>query len=87
MNPKVRAVTPLENYRLLVEFSNGERRTFDLSPYLTKGVFERLRDPELFKGVRVVAGSLEWPSGIDLSYDTVYLDSSPAATPSSRTAA
>ncbi len=79
MNPFVKAITPLPDYRLLVEFENGERRVFDLTAYLDKGVFTQLRDPARFRLARVVAGSIEWPGEIDLSYDTIYLRSQPAA--------
>lgn len=48
-----------------------------MKPYLHRGLFVRLREPGLFRSVRVVAGSLEWPGGIDLSYDTVYVESAP----------
>ena len=77
MNPKVRTVEPLPHYRLLLEFTNAERRLFDLTPYLSKGIFQRLREPSLFGAARVVAGSVEWPGDIDLSYDTLYLESDP----------
>lgn len=77
MNPKISLVKPLPNYQLLVDFSNGERRMFDVSPYLSKGVFQQLRNPGVFEAARVVSGSLEWPGGIDLSYDTVYLEGTP----------
>ncbi len=79
MNPYVKNLTPLADYRLLVEFENGERRVFDLTPYLGKGVFTQLRDPARFRLARVVAGSIEWPGEIDLSYDTIYMQSQPAA--------
>ncbi len=79
MNPYVKHLTPLAEYRLLVEFENAERRVFDLTPYLDKGVFTQLRDPSRFKLARVVAGSVEWPGEIDLSYDTVYLEGKPAS--------
>jgi hypothetical protein len=78
MNPKVRSARPLPDYCLLLEFANGERRVFDVAPYLSKGVFQKLRDPASFGAVRVVGGSVEWPGAIDLSYDTVYLGSAPA---------
>jgi hypothetical protein len=79
MNPHVKHLTPLADYRLLVEFENNERRIFDLTPYLNKGVFTQLRDPSRFRLARVIAGSVEWPGEIDLSYDTVYMQSVPAA--------
>ena len=34
VNPKVSHVAPLEPYLLLVIFETGERRCFDLAPYL-----------------------------------------------------
>ena len=37
----------------------------------------RLRDLAVFRGVRMVAGSIEWPGGMDLSYDTLYLGGVP----------
>ena len=77
MNPYITAVQPLENYELLLTFANGEQRVFDAKPYLDKGVFKRLRDHSAFLGARVVAGSVEWPGEIDLSYDTLYLESRP----------
>jgi hypothetical protein len=77
MNPLVQQVQVLPDYRLALVFSNGEHRIFDVSPYLEKGVFQQLRDPERFKAVTVVAGSIEWPGEIDLSYDTVYLQGEP----------
>ena len=75
MNPYVKAVRPQENYCLLLTFENGEKRIFDLKPYLDKGVFRRLKNDSLFKTARVVSGSVEWHGEIDLSYDTLYLSS------------
>ena len=75
MNPYISAVKPLENHELLLTFTNGEERIFDAKPYLDKGVFKRLRERNTFFGAHVVAGSVEWPGEIDLSYDTLYLES------------
>lgn len=79
MNPYITAVQPLENHELLLTFTNGEQRVFDIKPYLDKGVFKRLRENSAFKCARVVAGSVEWSGDIDLSYDTLYLESHPVA--------
>ena len=78
MNPYIASAQPLANYILLLTFTNGEQRVFDTKPYLNMGVFKRLQDRSTFLGVRVVAGSVEWPGEIDLSYDTLYLESQPA---------
>jgi hypothetical protein len=77
MNPYVKDVRPLDDYRLEVWFENGEQRIFDVKPYLYRGIFVRLQNHALFRAARVVAGSVEWPGGIDLSYDTLYLESQP----------
>lgn len=77
MNPHVTSVRPLENYELDLSFDNGESRRFDVKPYLDRGVFVRLREPSAFRAVRVVEGSVEWVSGPDLSYDTLYLEGRP----------
>ena len=79
MNPYVKQVRPLEDYQLELIFENGERRIFDVKPYLKRGVFVRLQNHAVFQVVRVVAGSVEWPGELDLSYDTLYLESQPAA--------
>ena len=78
MNRYLKNLTPLPDYRLLLNFENGETRIFDAAPYLEKGVFQRIRHPGLFGLAKVVAGSVEWPGEIDLSYDTLYLESQPA---------
>ena len=41
----------------------------------------RLREIEIFRAVRVVAGSIEWPGGLDLSYDTLYVEGRPNNAP------
>ncbi len=81
MNPYVSQVHPLDDYRLLLVFENGEQRIFDVKPYLQRGVFARLQNLAAFHSARVVAGSVEWIGELDLSYDTLYLESQPVSTP------
>jgi hypothetical protein len=81
MNPYVKHVHPLDDYRLELVFENGERRIFDAKPYLQCGIFTRLQNRAVFQSARVVAGSVEWASELDLSYDTLYLESEPMGAP------
>ncbi len=74
MNPYIKKIQPLDNYCLMIWFENGEQKIFDVKPYLSKGVFSKLKDLSLFASVRVIAGSIEWSNGLDLSYDTLYLE-------------
>ena len=77
MNPYVRRVRALDDYQLALEFENEEQRIFDMKPYLRRGIFVRLQNFALFQAARAVAGSVEWSAGLDLSYDTLYLESQP----------
>lgn len=77
MNPYVKSLQLQAEYRLLLEFENGEKRVFDASPYLNRGVFVALQNPAIFKTAKAVAGSVEWQGEIDLSYDTLYVESTP----------
>ena len=75
MNPYVKSVKPQDDYCLLLTFANGEKRVFDLKPYFDKPVFARLKNEAVFKTVKAASGSVEWQGEIDLSYDTLYLES------------
>jgi len=75
MNPRVKNVTARGNYKLLIEFENGEKKIFDMSPYLNFGVFTELRDKSYFKQVKPFMGSIVWPHGQDVCPDTLYIES------------
>ena len=68
-----------ETRTILATFATGERRRYDVSPLLSRGVFRRLEAPEAFVAVAVdEMGGVVWKSGPDLSRDTVYLAGAPA---------
>jgi hypothetical protein len=75
MNPYVKSIQFKDDYCLLLTFENSEKRIFDLKPYFDKPVFARLKNAALFKTARVVSGAVEWQGEIDLSHDTLYLES------------
>ena len=68
-------VEPQDNYLLLLTFENGEKRKFDMKPYLNKGVFKELEDVSLFNTVRKSFDSIEWDNEADLDPETLYADS------------
>ncbi|MBM4396080.1 MAG: DUF2442 domain-containing protein [Deltaproteobacteria bacterium] len=76
MNPRVVAAEPLADFVIEVTFTNGERRRFDVKPYLRFGVFRELADPDRFRAVRVSLGTVAWAGGQDLCPDTLYEGSS-----------
>jgi len=75
MYPRVNKVTPLENYKVLVFFTNGERGIYDCNELLNFGVFTELKDREYFEKVQVNSGTIQWPNEQDICPDTLYLDS------------
>ncbi len=77
MNPQVKHVEPMPNYKLKVQFENNETKEFDAIPFLDKGVFKELKNEAYFKQVRVAFGSVEWPHKQDFSKDTLYLLGTP----------
>lgn len=74
MNPRVTKVIPQDDYSLLLEFTNGEVKKYEVRPLLTRGIFQRLQDLSLFRQARVVLGTVEWPGDIDICPDTLYED-------------
>ncbi|MDQ3001812.1 MAG: DUF2442 domain-containing protein [Fibrobacterota bacterium] len=74
MNPRVIEVKPKTNYTIEILFANKERRTFDVKPYLEKGIFKELKNKEIFNSVKVENGTVSWVGGQDFCPDTLYLD-------------
>lgn len=66
------SVQPLQGFRVRVVFTDGTTREVDLEPYLQGPVFEPVRQPELFRAVRVEFGALTWPNGADIDPDVLY---------------
>lgn len=52
MNPRVPNVIPAKDFTLLITFSNGEEKRFDVKPYLGIGIFNELRDLQVFNSVK-----------------------------------
>lgn len=72
MYPAVRNVKPLDGYKLMLRFANGEEKVFDVSPYLNIGKFAELRDLSLFRSVVVKFDSIEWANHLDIDPEFLY---------------
>ena len=75
MNPRVTKVIPKPDYKLHLEFSNGERGVFDCTPFVGKGVFKEFEDVGYFLQAKECDGTVAWPHEQDICPDTLYLDS------------
>ncbi|MDO8465571.1 MAG: DUF2442 domain-containing protein [Gallionella sp.] len=65
------------DYMLHLEFENGEKRVFDMSPYMNKKPFVQLKDSSLFALASVGYGTVVWPGNIDIAPETLYDRSRP----------
>ena len=74
LNPRVRKVTPGDDYKLSLEFSDGDTGVYDCSHLLDFGVFRELRDPQYFRRAYVDGGTVAWPNEQDICPDTLYLE-------------
>ena len=72
MQPAVKQVEILDNYRLLLTFDNGEKRVFDVQPLFSFGKFRELASPSLFKTVRVSFDTVAWSNGLDIDPEYLY---------------
>jgi len=75
MNPRVKSVVALPDYKLEIQFSSGEERVYDCVHLLDFGVFRELKDLNYFKQARVRNGTVAWPHEQDICPDTLYMDS------------
>lgn len=71
-------VEPIDNFKLLLTFDNGEVKVFDMKPYLTHGIFIQLSNIDIFNSVKISFDSIEWSNGADLCPDVLYNESQPA---------
>ena len=67
--PKIKSASALDDHTLIVEFDNNEIKKYDVSPLLNKDAFAPLKNPALFKSVKVEQGgyAVVWNSEIDIS--------------------
>jgi hypothetical protein len=78
MTPTVQNAMARPDYQVELLFDNGEKRLFDMTPYLDCGVFAELKDRKLFETVHVSFDAVEWANGADLCPEVLYEKSRPA---------
>lgn len=70
-------VEALAGYKLRLEFENGEKRLFDMTPYIDERPFASLKDSPVFGLAHVEFGTVVWPGEIDIGPETLYHRSRP----------
>ena len=77
LQPNIKSVTPMEQFKLYLEYENGEKRIFDVNPYLKLPFYRPLNDISVFNTVHVVDNgwTVEWCNGRDISPYELYENS------------
>lgn len=66
---------PSDDYKLLSDFTNGEKGIYDCSHLLGFGVFQELKDNNYFNRAKALHGTVAWMNEQDICPDTLYLNS------------
>lgn len=76
-------VTAQSNFTLVLEFENGEWRSFNMDSFIDQKPWVRLKSGNAFQGAFVENGTVAWPGNIDIDPETLYEYSVPLNAPNS----
>ena len=65
-------VKTTQDFKLHLEFENGEKRVFDMTPMLQKKPFFELASYSIFSKASVEYGTVIWPGDLDIAPETLY---------------
>ena len=70
----VTSARPLDGFRVEVCFDDGREGVADLTEAIAGPMFESLKDPDVFRTLRVDAElrTIVWPNGADLAPEYLY---------------
>jgi hypothetical protein len=72
LEPDAVAVKALDGSRLLIEFTTGEKKIFDMSELFDLPVYQQLKNQFEFQKVHVRHGVVYWDDMTDLAPETAY---------------
>lgn len=74
LQPKLKSVQTLPDFKILLSYENGENRVFDVTPYISGPWFGELRDRDYFNTIRLLPNGIgiEWPNGQDIAPHELY---------------
>jgi uncharacterized protein DUF2442 len=76
---RVQTVEPLDKFVVRITFRDGVQKDIDLEMFLRGEIFEPIRNnPEIFRSVKVIGGTIGWDNGADIDPDVLYYDLKPA---------
>lgn len=73
----VKQVKPLAEYKLLLTFEQGNKKIFDMKPYLKFPMYKALNDTAFFNTVHTNGQTAVWNDEIDIAPETLFEKSTP----------
>ena len=72
--PRLTAVHPEDGHNLLLTYETGEKRLFDVTPYMIGSWFGELKNGAYFRSVSLLPGGvgIEWLQGQDIAPHELY---------------
>lgn len=68
----VKSVSVIEKFTLLLVFESGEKKTFDMKPYLENGIFSELKQGDNFYKIKISYDTISWENGADFDPEVLY---------------
>lgn len=77
LHPKIIDVTPTKDYKLILTYASGEKKEFDVKPYINGDWYSELLSIDYFLSVKLICDGIgiEWPNGQDISPHELYEES------------
>ena len=74
LQPKITALSAKEPYHLYLEYENGEKKLFDVKPYIQGSWYGELENVDYFRTVSLLPGGsgIEWAHGQDIAPHELY---------------
>jgi hypothetical protein len=74
LTPKIISVKALDNYKIKLNYENGEIKLFNVLPYISGTWYEELNNNNYFKTVHIISNGngIEWEHGQDIAPHELY---------------
>lgn len=74
LQPLLKTAKAISDYRLVLEYTNGECKIFDVKPYIEGPWFSELFDEKYFSQVNIIDDGygIMWPHGQDIAPHELY---------------
>ena len=74
--PDILGVKALDNYLIYLKFKTNEEKIYDMKKLINENKFyNKLKDKDYFKNVKIRGDSIEWENGEDVAPENLYYDS------------